>query len=153
MIKWTVYKWTCISTQLSYVGITSRTPKKRAGSGMYGYSYNEQMWQDIEIYGVDDWECEILHDGIETIEDAIEFEKIFIELYDTYRNGYNQSPGGGFPKRMSEETKRKISRKLKGWKKKKCSYETRLKMSKSSRKIRVDPDTVMKYGGVLWELS
>lgn len=90
-----VYKITNIKSTKCYIGITTRDPesrwkdhKKRKEKGI-GAALNK--------YGFEAFTFEIIHIA-KTIRDLIEAEKKFIILFDSYKNGYNHSRGGDFPK-------------------------------------------------------
>lgn len=65
----------------------------------------------IRKYGSNNFDWEILHDNITNMNDLKKLEMFYIELYDTFNNGYNLTKGGegtvGW--NHSEETKKKIS--------------------------------------------
>lgn len=97
-----------------YIGITLQKPENRWINGK-GYHHNSYMINAIKKYGWENIKHEILFDNL-TKEQAIEKE---IELIAFYRSnerdfGYNIESGGNYAGSVSEETKRKISEKLKG---------------------------------------
>jgi len=49
----------------------------------------------LNKYGVDGFTWGILETGINTLKEANKREKHYVEQYDTYRNGYNMTEGGG----------------------------------------------------------
>lgn len=110
MKTWIVYKHTSMRSGKSYIGITSKTMEQRwkehvDASKHTGYHFHNA----IQLYGKDNWTHEILHDNIDTVEEAEALEKYCIKKYDTFENGYNRTSGGacgGAPfSRMSEEEK------------------------------------------------
>lgn len=114
-MPYTVYKHTNKINGKIYIGITSRKPEERWESG-HGY-YGQPFYNAIEKYGWNNFDHEILFDGLSE-EQAKDKEIALIEEYhsaDT-RYGYNASKGGESANGMkhSEETKERISRSLKG---------------------------------------
>ena len=92
-----------------YVGITCRKPQKRWNYGK-GYVGNDYFMKAIEKYGWNNFDHIILCVGL-TREQASELEIEIINMLDTTNRdkGYNLDGGGIKQKRMSEETKHKIS--------------------------------------------
>lgn len=99
-----------------YVGQTSQNVNKRWRNGN-GYVNNIAFYRAIQKYGWDNFEHEILFDGL-TKEQADIKEKEMIAFYDSNNpdKGYNLTDGGqgtnGY--RMPEERKRQISEFQKG---------------------------------------
>ena len=107
-----VYKHTSPSGKV-YIGITSKHPPELRWANGNGYKRNQpHFWNAIKKYGWDNFEHEILFEGLNR-KDACIKEQEMIELYDATNseNGYNQTKGGdgklGYV--MSKETKQKIS--------------------------------------------
>ena len=142
----------------------------------------------------------VLFENIPSLPEALEMEKVYIDVHQTYDIGYNKTRGGGRNTEVSDETKAKHSANAQkrvenqthhmcdsdwhnennpfldsDWQKenaqkrvangthpwlshnnpkrgKKLSQETRIKMRKAKQKVPMDPDLIMQYGGVLWEL-
>ena len=94
--------------QKKYVGITCKKPEERWKKDGYGYK-KQSFYNAILKYGWDNFEHIILEDGL-TCSEANEKEKEYIEKFDSYSNGYNNSYGGdgtnGFL--WSEERKKKM---------------------------------------------
>lgn len=111
-----VYKHTAPNGKV-YIGITSKNPCERWQNG-HGYKSNIHFWNAIVKYGWDNFEHEIIFDGL-TKEEACQKE---IELIAEYKSnelnyGYNQSCGGEcstFGCKWTDEHKRKTSNSLKG---------------------------------------
>ncbi len=99
-----------------YYGITMQKPKKRWNNGK-GYLNNQYFTNAINKYGWDNIKHEVLLVGL-TKHEAQELEKYMIQWYDTANRkyGYNLSTGGegGNGCNHTEETKRKLSEKMKG---------------------------------------
>lgn len=97
-----------------YIGITSQPVNQRWRNGTNYYG-NEYFNNSIKKYGWNNFEHEVLYDGL-TKEEA---EQIEIELIKHYNStnrdkGYNIENGGNTTGKHSEETKRKISESQKG---------------------------------------
>lgn len=93
----------------SYIGITSQHPfwrRWRAGSGYYK---QPKIHNAIQKYGWENVHHEILAEGL-TLDDANRVEQEMVAKFDSIRNGYNISSGGGgtFGIPCSSETKAKI---------------------------------------------
>lgn len=124
-----------------YVGKTSNAAKRKAdhwycarlGDKRPLYCAMREIGSDHFIFEVIE-ECES-----ETI--AVEREKHWISHFDSFLNGYNLTPSGGFHvgnrgRKFSEEHKKKISEAHKG---KVVSAETRQRMSNASRSRKRSP--------------
>jgi group I intron endonuclease len=109
--KYLVYKHTNKVNGLVYIGITSIKPNARWKNGK-GYIENEYFWEDIEKYGWDGFDHEILYSGLSETQAAV-LEVSLIAYYDltNREKGYNKSEGGDI---VSEETRQKMSESLKG---------------------------------------
>lgn len=104
-----VYKHTSPSGKI-YIGITSKSdPSERWKPNGNGYWKNKHFQNAIKKYGWDNFEHEILFQGL-SMEEACEKEIELIALYDSAnpQKGYNGSLGGeaNIP---SEETRKKMS--------------------------------------------
>ncbi len=105
-----------------YVGITCNRPAERWKRGR-GYE-SQLFYNAVEKYGWDNIRHEILFENL-TKEEA---EKKEIELIASYKSndrryGYNIDNGGNANRKLSDETKRKISEKIKAIPKKPESIE------------------------------
>ena len=110
-----IYKLTCSVTGKSYIGQTKnynqRLKKHRSGNS-HG-SGASAIGPAIKKYGFECFTHELLVEGL-ILEEANDWEPIYIELYDTIcPRGYNLR-GGGHNGEHHIETKRKISERLKG---------------------------------------
>lgn len=83
----------------AYVGLAKdidsrwQTHKYRAFSNTESnHEYNKALYQAFRKYGVDNFEFKILEECKE--EELKEKEIFYISLYNTYINGYNETPGG-----------------------------------------------------------
>lgn len=91
-----IYKITNINNDKSYIGLTTRTLKERkkehithARANIRQYS----IYHAIRKYGEASFNWEVI-DQTDNKESLQELEKQYIEKYDTYYNGYNQTKGG-----------------------------------------------------------
>lgn len=154
--RFRVYKHTCPNGKV-YIGITGQNPTTRWQGGN-GYAKQPYFFNAIVKYGWDNIKHEILFDGL-TKEEA---EAKEIELIAEYKSnipqfGYNKSSGGECAasgvvftterlrkmseahkgKRLSEETRQKLSVALKAekayWYGKHHSVETRKKLSRTHK--------------------
>ena len=95
-------------------------------------SYNEHLLRSIEKYGFKAFEVIKYLDYAFSLKELNIKEKVYIQLYDSFKNGYNETLGGegteGRP--HSEETRQKISEARKG---KHHSEETRQKISEANK--------------------
>ena len=105
---YTVYQHKNLRNGKSYIGMTSREPKKRWDYG-WGYQNNSKMWSDIQNSDWNkDWEHNILG-KFEDKQEALNVEEMFIWLFDSTNEGYNTSTYGSGNYEITEEQKRKIS--------------------------------------------
>jgi group I intron endonuclease len=113
---YTIYRHTNKINGKSYIGQTCQDPQKRWSNG-HGYNAKKQQifYRAIAKYGWDNFEHEILEDGIASLSEANEREKFWIANYHTWAydpncNGYNMTQGGdGSPgRKMSDNTKAKL---------------------------------------------
>lgn len=157
--KWTVYIHT-VPKELSgyewdkyYVGITSQKPEKRWRDG-HGYKNNKYFSRAIQKYGWENISHEIIASNLTRIE-ACEMEKKLIQVYKSndYKFGYNITLGGESAKglipwnkgkKLSEETKKKLSNKLKG---RVYSEETCKKHSENLKKRWENPEFRNRMSG------
>lgn len=89
-----VYKHTSPEDKI-YIGITSsETPEQRWKNG-HGYQNNELFWEDIQKFGWDNFQHDIIAQNISK-EEAITMENSLIKLYSSNNPvyGYNQNEGG-----------------------------------------------------------
>lgn len=108
-----VYRHTSPSGKM-YIGITQQKARKRWDYG-HGYIKQPYMYRAIQKYGWDNFEHEILLEGL-TKEEAELAERLFIGYWDlTNRDkGYNIDNGGYGWGKHSEETRHKMSQQRKG---------------------------------------
>jgi group I intron endonuclease len=137
-----IYKIENINNNKCYIGWTSKSVDFRWSehkSDAIKIRDNRKFYNAIRKYGVDSWNVTTLCE-VNSKEIALKKEIKYIQLYDSYRNGYNATLGGDGNNGiiMSEESNIKRSEKLKGIKKPKGfnvgrihSDETKDKISKS----------------------
>lgn len=104
---WLVYKHTNIVSGKSYIGLTKRTLEIRWKEHVrqaFNESRNYKLHNAIRKYGSNTWESSILKSEIPSLEEASEYEKLFIEKYNSCLKGYNTTIGGEGTE-LSEEYK------------------------------------------------
>ena len=111
----------------SYIGITSQSLINRSRKNGSGYKECPYFYNAIQKYGWDNFEHNILYDNLTKKEaEQKEIELINFFKANNPNNGYNIQNGGNCIGKMSNETKQKISKKLKGIK---FTPEHKLKLS------------------------
>lgn len=120
-----------------YIGITNQKPEYRWRSDGSGYFRSPHFWNAIQKYGWDNFDHEILSDGLDR-ETACTMEKHYISLYQTKDSafGYNMTDGGDGSSgwKPSDETLRKRSEKLRGIPKSEAHREA-LRKANTGKKI------------------
>lgn len=93
---WRIYKITCKTTRLSYIGQTSTKVKIRFEEHKQAAlnGSNLQIHVAMREEGIENFYVETLEDGILTEKEADEKERYYIWKYDTFKNGYNMTIGG-----------------------------------------------------------
>ena len=71
-----------------------RVYKKLLGNEIREESHNQHLRRSIKKFGFDAFEVVEVFDTAETLEQLNEKETYYINLFDSYKNGYNQSFGG-----------------------------------------------------------
>ena len=112
-----IYMFTNQVTNESYIGKCRGNVKKRYNAHIRGDG-NQPLKEAIDEYGIENFTFQILHDGI-LDEFLADYEETAITKYNTFHNGYNETPHGRagaygenhhyFDKSRDEETKHKIS--------------------------------------------
>lgn len=95
--KYLIYKHTNKINGKSYIGLTSYTIEKRWKEHVrdaISYDSPYHFHRAIRKYPLDIWEHSVVCDSILTFEDAKNLECHYVDLYDTYNNGYNSTKGG-----------------------------------------------------------
>lgn len=89
-----IYKIENTINKKIYIGQTVKTFKQRYRNDLAKYTHNEELRKDILLYGIDNFEIIKELDIAKTKEELDEKEKYYISLYDSFRNGYNETIGG-----------------------------------------------------------
>ena len=157
MYKGYIYRHWVINdkgVEKNYIGqVYNRTPKQRWGKDGNGYKPKKgdeptHFYNAIQTYGWDNFNHKVLFSiECETLEELVfwldEWEKYYIEKYDSFKHGYNSTTGGSNGL-YCEKTKQKISESHKALyeqgyinplKGKKLSEETKHKISESHKGI------------------
>lgn len=117
-ISMLIYMATNQENGKEYIGQTVRSLKQRKRCHISDSlnSSNTHFHRSIKKYGQENFDWEILHDDITNIDDLNNLETYYIGYYDTFKNGYNLTEGGGGCVGYShtEESLRKISIAMKG---------------------------------------
>lgn len=153
-----VYKHTNRLNGKVYIGITTKSPRARWDNGK-GYRGNPHFWSAIQKYGWDQFDHDILAEGLDE-QTAFEMEKSLIAEHHSNQAafGYNRSTGGEGAHTgvvCSEETRRRLREANLGerspmWGKpgtmlgRKHSEETKRKMSETRRGRRKNPEWARK---------
>lgn len=92
-----IYKFTNKTNDKSYIGLTCRDFDVRKYEHIYESQIDSKFkfHQAIRKYTIDGFTWEILECDILTIKEANEREMYYIQFFDTYKNGYNMTKGGG----------------------------------------------------------
>lgn len=114
--KYTVYKHISPSNKI-YIGITNQHPPHKRWKSGEGYYHNEYFQNSIRKYGWENFQHEILYEGL-TAEEAANLEIDLIAKFKSNckEHGYNLTAGGGgrIGLQHTEETKVKMSKAAKG---------------------------------------
>lgn len=104
-MQWLIYAYKSKQdNKIKYVGQTSNLEYRRYKHEKYDpyhkelVEYNYPLSRGIRKYGIENYILIILEDNILEERQAIEKESYWINYYNTYNNGYNQTPGGKAPK-------------------------------------------------------
>lgn len=133
-----------------YIGITSKKPQVRWANGQ-GYKNNPYFYRAIKKYGWENFEHEILYEGLNEGQANI-IEQMLISSHNSTnkRKGYNISIGGGAMtgRKHSEDAKAKMSEKAQGRKVwcegKKLTDLHKLHLSESHKGIKQSEETKRK---------
>ena len=130
MKKYSVYCHTNKINNKKYIGITSQKPQNRWRNGN-GYKNNEHFFRAIQKYGWHNFSHEILYVDLSQ-EEAEKIERKLIREWETFDNdkGYNIEFGGNVKKIVSQTTRDRISKALRGHE---CSEQTKIKISKANK--------------------
>lgn len=93
-MEWVIYKHTSPSGKI-YIGQTTQTNLNVRWQYGNGYkSHNTKFYKAIKKYGWSNFSHEIIEQHIHTQEIANEREIFWISFYNSFKNGYNSTPGG-----------------------------------------------------------
>lgn len=136
-----IYCYHCIPTGKKYIGQTMYEQKRKREHLNQSNNYDRKFYLAVKKYGWDSFIYGIIEKS--NIEKLDDMEMYFIDFYDTYKNGYNMTLGGGGRRgyNLSEETKQKISNKTKG---RKFSAEHIKKLRQSHIGIIPSKETIEK---------
>jgi group I intron endonuclease len=126
-----IYRATCSVSGKAYIGLTKRTLAKRRQFHYYDSKAknNCHFHAALRKYRETDWNWEVLFYCEQR--EVESYERKTIALYDTYKNGYNSTTGGGQGKKISEQTKAKMSAAKKGVPKSK-EHKTNISVAKKN---------------------
>jgi group I intron endonuclease len=115
MKLYTIYRALCKTTNKSYIGFDSNYPARQVVHKCSSKKEKTKFYNAIRKYGWDDFEWSILYQSTDRDNTLHKMEKHFIELYDSFINGYNSTLGGDgtFGYVFSEEQRKNISEKNK----------------------------------------
>lgn len=91
--KYYIYKHQNIINGKIYIGQTCQESNRRWRPNGDGYKDSEKFYWAIQKYGWENFSHEIIETG-EGNDWANEREIYWIKFYDSYKNGYNATPGG-----------------------------------------------------------
>lgn len=91
-----IYKHTSKSTGKSYIGLTTKTMEERLKGHITQAEHNPQngFHKLLREKGPEEFESTVIDGGYETLEELKSAEILWIKYYDTFFNGYNETPGG-----------------------------------------------------------
>jgi len=124
-----IYAAVCFINMKIYIG-QSIEYKKRIAQHLYSKE-DDHFHRAIRKYGTENFGFCIIHDDIDSIW-LDDWEIYYINFYNSFINGYNSTPGGKCHRgrKLSEETKQKISKSNKG---RIITEETKQKLSKAHK--------------------
>lgn len=96
---YTIYKATCLSTNLCYIGFDSRWPSrmkehKKAAENKKKQEYWFTFHKVIREFGWNNFEWEIIYQSLDGQFCFEQMENHFIQQYNSLHNGYNMTEGG-----------------------------------------------------------
>lgn len=102
-----IYSITNTVTGQRYIGATKQGLARRKGEHIYRFNLGERdhkLYQGMREHGIENFKFSVICNALKA-EYLDDLEKLFIERYDTYRNGYNMTYGGDT---VSDETREKL---------------------------------------------
>ena len=118
MIIYSIYRVVNKVNGKVYIGFDSNWPKRKQ-SHYYNHRAKScpkwSFYNALKKYGWENFQWDVIYQSKEKHHTLKEMESFFIEQYDSFRNGYNQTNGGEgtFGKLQSIENKRKQSQRRK----------------------------------------
>lgn len=141
--RYVLYIHTNLKNNKKYIGITCQKPENRWNYGK-GYLRNKHLSGAIKKYGWNGFSHDVVLVNL-TKEEAEMFEIEIIKFYNTTNQnlGYNLTSGGSLGSKHSQQTIKKMSRNRKGINNpnfgKKMSQETKDKISKANKGNKLGP--------------
>ena len=95
-----IYKITNLINEKAYIGQTIKTADQRWKEhlshifGQHENDKNKHLYRAMRKYGVENFKFEVLQDNIETYEQLDKAEIYWIDYYNTFLYGYNETQGG-----------------------------------------------------------
>lgn len=119
MVSHIIYSALCTVTGKRYIGLTKKSLKIRKSHHFVQASKDSpfHFHRGLRKHGGDSFIWEVI--GVSPYRKSAEIlEKLFIQKFDSFKNGYNMTLGGdgSLGVKASEETKRKMSVSRKKWK-------------------------------------
>lgn len=93
-VIYSIYKATNIINGKSYIGFTGNFDKRIGGHKTDSEKGKNKLYKAIRKYGWDNFEWSIIYQSFEREYTLNQMEGYFIEQYDSYKNGYNETKGG-----------------------------------------------------------
>lgn len=95
-ITYCIYRIVCFPTAMIYIGQSCMKHKRQTAhfsTLKRGAHHNPKLQRSFDKYGIGSFFFEVIEDGIKE-EDVDSREKYWINHYDSFRNGFNLTPGG-----------------------------------------------------------
>lgn len=95
-----IYKITNLINQKAYIGQTIKDGQTRwlehqkHSNGTHINDQNKSLYRAMRKYGIENFSFEILQDNIESYEDLDKAEIYWIDFFNTFVDGYNETSGG-----------------------------------------------------------
>lgn len=103
-----IYKYTSKTTQMSYIGKTTKNSfKRRMRDHKVDIDDKTHFGRAKLKYGFDDFVLSIVEENI-PLEKTSDRERYWIKYYDTFNNGYNSTLGGEGGNTYSKKTKEEL---------------------------------------------
>lgn len=150
MIIYSIYKVVNKFNGKVYIGFDSNWPTRK-NEHQYNLNKRQQTFYcALRKYGWENFEWEVIYQSKDGKHCLNVMENYFIEIYDSYKNGYNETLGGegSLGRILSEKTKNKISHKLKNKPKK---QEHVLKMSETRKGKKPSQEALIKRSNSMKE--